>query len=151
VRACGDTEIGSEGTVAVNIVGLVPLLNVEDVGRSVYFYKDALGFRLDESYERDGVLVWACLSFGPVRLMLHQPPWAESENRRESRSYGDTVLFFWVANARELHEDLTARGYHVGGVQGGDRGMEEFYMRDPDGYELGFATAVTARATAARV
>jgi catechol 2,3-dioxygenase-like lactoylglutathione lyase family enzyme len=131
----------------VNIVGLVPLLNVEDVGRSVYFYKDALGFRLDESFEREGAMVWACLSFGPVRLMLHQPPWAESEPRRETRSYGDAVLFFWVEDARELHTDLTARGYDVGDLQG-DRNMQEFYMRDPDGYELGFATSVAARTSA---
>ena len=131
----------------MNIVGLVPLLNVEDVGRSVYFYKDALGFRLDESFEREGAMVWACLSFGPVRLMLHQPPWAESENRRESRSYGDAVLFFWVADARELHTDLTSRGYEVGDLQG-DRSTQEFYMRDPDGYELGFATSVAARTAA---
>jgi catechol 2,3-dioxygenase-like lactoylglutathione lyase family enzyme len=134
--------------VAVNIVGLVPLLNVEDVGSSVYFYKDALGFRVDESFERDGALVWACLSFGPVRLMLHQPPWAESETRRDARSYGDTVLFFWVEDAQELHADLAARGYQIGDLQGEDRGMVEFYMRDPDGYELGFATAARARAAA---
>ena len=69
----------------MNIMGLVPLLNVEDVGRAAYFYKDALGFRLEESYERDGMLVWASLCFGPVRLMLHQPPWAESETRREAQ------------------------------------------------------------------
>jgi len=131
----------------VNIVGLVPLLNVEDVGRSVYFYKDALGFRLDESFEREGAMVWACLSFGPVRLMLHQPPWAESEPRRESRSYGDAVLFFWVEDARELHTDLRSRGYEVGDLQG-DRSMQEFYMRDPDGYELGFATSAAVRAVA---
>jgi catechol 2,3-dioxygenase-like lactoylglutathione lyase family enzyme len=124
------------------------LLNVEDVGRSVYFYKDALGFRLDESFEREGAMVWACLSFGPIRLMLHQPPWAESDLRRDSHSYGDAVLFFWVEDARELHSDLTARGYAIGELQGGDRGMQEFYMRDPDGYELGFATSVAARTAA---
>ena len=134
----------------MNIVGLVPLLNVEDVGRSVYFYKDALGFRLDESFERDGVLVWACLTFGPVRLMLHQPPWAESELRREGHSYDDAVLFFWVEDARALHTDLSARGYEVGGLQGGERGMQEFYMRDPDGYELGFATSITMQKSARR-
>jgi catechol 2,3-dioxygenase-like lactoylglutathione lyase family enzyme len=132
----------------VNIVDLVPLLNVEDVGRSVYFYKDALGFRLDESFEREGSLVWACLSFGAVRLMLHQPPWADSDGRRDTRSYGDAVLFFWVEDARELHTDLEARGYEVGKLQGSERGMQEFYMRDPDGYELGFATSVAARAAA---
>jgi catechol 2,3-dioxygenase-like lactoylglutathione lyase family enzyme len=132
----------------VNIVGLVPLLNVEDVGRAVYFYKDALGFRLEESFERDGMLVWASLAFGGVRLMLHQPPWAESEGRRESRAWCDSVLFFWVEDARALHADLCARGYDVGDLQGGDRGMEEFYMRDPDGYELGFATALPVRAAA---
>ena len=140
---------GEEENV-VNIVGLVPLLNVEDVGRSVYFYKDALGFRLDESFERDGSMVWACLSFGPVRLMLHQPPWAESDSRRDGRSYGDAVLFFWVEDAGALHADLTARGYDIGDLQGGEQGMQEFYMRDPDGYELGFATSAAVR-TAAHV
>jgi len=132
-------------------MGLVPLLNVEDVGRAAYFYKDALGFRLEESYEREGMLVWASLCFGPVRLMLHQPPWgAESESRRESRQWGDAVLFFWVEDARELHADLVSRGYEVGELQGAERGVEEFYMRDPDGYELGFATGVAAR-TAAQI
>ena len=124
----------------MNIVGLVPLLNVEDVGNAAYFYKDALGFRLEESFERDGEMVWACLSFGPIRIMLHQPPWAESDSRRESQTWSGTVLFFWVEDARALHSDLIARGYEVGELQGAERGVEEFYMRDPDGYELGFAT-----------
>jgi catechol 2,3-dioxygenase-like lactoylglutathione lyase family enzyme len=130
----------------VNILGVVPLLNVEDVGRSAYFYKDALGFRVAESFERDGILVWACLSFGNVRLMLHQPPWAESESRRSSDTWTSTVLFFWVEDAAALHADLQARGYDVGDLQRIERGLEEFYVRDPDGYELGFATTPPARA-----
>lgn len=129
----------------MNIVGLVPLLNVEDVGASVYFYKDALGFHLEESYEQDGATVWACLRFQDVRVMLHQPPWAESDARRGARSYADTVLYFWVADARELHADLARRGYPVGPMQGGDGSMEEFYLRDPDGYELGFGTVDVAQ------
>lgn len=132
----------------MNIVGLVPLLNVEDVGRAAYFYKDALGFRLEESFEHEGVLVWACLSFGSVRLMVHQPPWAESESRREAQAWTGAVLFFWVEDACALHSDLIARGYEVGEIQGAERGAEEFYMRDPDGYELGFATMLPARRAA---
>lgn len=129
----------------MNIVGLVPLLNVEDVGSAAYFYKDALGFRLEESYERDGELVWAFLSFGSVRIMLHQPPWAESDARRGAQAWTGTVLFLWVEDARALHADLTARGYEVSALKAAENGAEEFYMRDPDGYELGFATMLPAR------
>ena len=50
--------------------------------------------------------------------------------------------------ARALHRDLIARGYDVGELQGAERGVDEFYMRDPDGYELGFATMLPAQAGA---
>jgi uncharacterized glyoxalase superfamily protein PhnB len=122
---------------------LTPLLNVEDAGRSARFYCDNLGFEIDNRFENNGAIVWAHLSRGSAAMMVN----ASSERsargpRREAKTYDDVVLYFSVDDAHAFHRDLSAKGCHPGPVERQDYGLDEFTLRDPDGYELGFGSPV---------
>jgi len=122
---------------------LTPLLNVEDATRSVNFYCEMLGFEVDDRFEHDGTLVWAHLARGQIEIMIN----ASSERaargpRRETKTYDDVVLYFAIDDARSLHRELSAKGCRPGAVERQDYGLDEFTLRDPDGYELGFGSAV---------
>jgi hypothetical protein len=52
-----------------SLLGLVPIVRVEDVVRSVEFYR-RLGFVMRNKLEREGRLVWAWLDSGKAYLMV---------------------------------------------------------------------------------
>ncbi len=51
---------------------LVPLLFVEDIERSLAFYRDQLGFSIAEKWEPEGKIAWCRLVRGGATLMLQQ-------------------------------------------------------------------------------
>lgn len=119
---------------------LVPLLNVEDLEASLDFYRNALGFAVEDRHDADGKPIWALISHGSVRLMLNRPDGADSATRRARPSYGETLFYFYVPDARAAHEELGDRGYGPGPLEEQAYGVLEFTLRDPDGYELAFAS-----------
>ncbi len=124
----------------MSIERLAPLLNVEDVSRSIDFYRDRLDFKVAHHWEDGGRMRWAYLERGEIALMLNELQHATSEERRQRGSYQDVVLYFYVSDADEMRQRLSDAGVAVGGIEDTDYGMREFYLRDPDGYELGFGS-----------
>lgn len=120
----------------MTITEMIPLLNVEDADRSIAFYRDELGFEVMQTFESAGATVWAMLTSGGAKLMINQPDHADSRTRQNAASYGDVVLYCHVESARDRHTDLAARGVAVGEITTEAYGMEEFLLRDPDGYEI---------------
>lgn len=120
---------------------LTVLLNVLDGHRSARFYCDNLGFRIDNHFERDGQLLWAQLSFRDIRIMINVSAERLTRDRRpQAQTYDDVILYFSVDDARALREVLAARGCEPGPVRRQPYGLDEFTLRDPDGYELGFGS-----------
>lgn len=121
---------------------LAPLLNVENAEESIRFYVDALGFEIVRQAEFGGSVGWAALRHGSVTLMINRSGRADSETRRGRPSYGETVFYFYVDSAPELHRTLKDKGFAVSEVTVEDYGLAEFRLRDPDGYELAFGSEV---------
>ncbi|MDF1847903.1 MAG: VOC family protein [Parvibaculaceae bacterium] len=115
---------------------LVPLLNVADVGMSIEFYEE-LGFEVKQKIEADGALVWADLEHaGGGTLMLNAKDIIAPGERAARAHYSDTVFYLTYPSAREMHGRLSGRGMDVTEVEKQPYGIEEFYVRDPDGYEI---------------
>lgn len=127
----------------MTITEMIPLLNVEDADRSIAFYRDALDFEVVQTFEAAGATVWAMLKSGDIKLMINRPDRADSKSRRDADSYGGVVLYCHVESARDRHADLAARGVSVGDVTTEAYGMEEFLLRDPDGYEIAIGSRLT--------
>lgn len=114
------------------IDALAPLLGVADIDRSIAFYTKVLPFQVAQRTEAGGKILWALLQCGPAKIMLG----------RSGRAGGDAgvVLYLYVASARDCHAALQAKGAAPGAVRLGSHGLEEFRLRDPDGYELAIAS-----------
>jgi catechol 2,3-dioxygenase-like lactoylglutathione lyase family enzyme len=112
----------------VPIDSLIAYAHVEDVDRSVAFYR-RLGLEVENTHAPEGRLAWAFMTRGDAKLML-----ALADGPIDAG--GQAVLFYcWTRDVRALHDELTAAGLEVGPV------THPFYMpagelrvEDPDGY-----------------
>lgn len=126
--------------MAIDIRGLVPLLQVYDLQTSIRFYCDLLGFELAGTSQEP--LSWALLRRDGMDLMLNgayeQDERPCSADPERVAAHGDTALFFACPDVDAAYGELRA------GIEGlqeptvRDYGMKQLYVRDPDGYNLCF-------------
>lgn len=119
---------------------LVPLLNVEDVSRSIAFYQAVLGARVESQWEQQGAVRWARVAFEGGQLMLNAPDRVSSAERRARDEFADTVLYLMCDDAPERRRALEEAGIGVSSLEPQDYGNDEFAVRDPDGYAIRFSS-----------
>ncbi|MBS1883478.1 MAG: nuclear transport factor 2 family protein [Actinobacteria bacterium] len=109
---------------------LVPFVHVDDVARSVDFYRH-LGFTVDSAYEYKGRPVWVAVSSEGAELML-------TLDGHPIEPSGQGVLFYlYSTDLAGLRERLLAAGIEAGEIEDGSPGpSEEMRVLDPDGYVL---------------
>jgi catechol 2,3-dioxygenase-like lactoylglutathione lyase family enzyme len=112
-----------------NLTYIAPVLRVSDISRSLAFYRDRLGFAVEFVYEsfyagvgRDGC---------HIHLKCSLPPAAFERE-------GQIDIYIGVQSAKTLSERFACAGVaFVVPLRHMPYGTE-FYVRDPDGYVLGF-------------
>lgn len=114
-----------------------PYFPVADVERSATHYERVLGFHRE--YIAGTPPQFAILSRDalPIMLRLVDRP----EHIRPNEKQGGTWdAFFWVRDLRALHAELRASGADIvyGPIVQEAYQMEEFAVRDHEGYVLGF-------------
>jgi catechol 2,3-dioxygenase-like lactoylglutathione lyase family enzyme len=114
-----------------------PYFPVADVERSAAHYERVLGFRRD--YAAGSPPEFAIVSRDGLSIMLRLVPAADRISPNE-RQGGTWDAFFWVRDAKALHDELRAAGADVvyGPIVQEAYQMEEFAVRDGEGYVLGF-------------
>jgi catechol 2,3-dioxygenase-like lactoylglutathione lyase family enzyme len=118
---------------------LIPLLNVQDIDRSLGFWRDVLGFEVVASFAEDGRLAWARIARGAVQLMLNRRG-TDPGPRLARTPYHDAVLYFAVDDVHALVRQLRTSGVQVDDPESQEYGLDEISLRDPDGYELAFTS-----------
>jgi catechol 2,3-dioxygenase-like lactoylglutathione lyase family enzyme len=120
-----------------------PYFPVADVERSAVHYERVLGFHRE--YVGGVPPQFAILSRDGLSVMLRLVPVPERISPNE-RQGGTWDVFFWVRDARELHAELRANGADIvyEPIVQEQYQMEEFAVRDRDGYVLGFGQPLAA-------
>jgi hypothetical protein len=120
-----------------------PYFPVADVEQSAMHYERVLGFRRE--YVGGVPPQFAILSRDGLSIMLRRVPTPERISPNE-RQGGTWDAFFWVRDARALHAEMQANGADIvyGPIVQEAYQMEEFAVRDREGYVLGFGQALAA-------
>ncbi|SET08392.1 Uncharacterized conserved protein PhnB, glyoxalase superfamily [Methanococcoides vulcani] len=134
---------------------LTPNLMVDDVNKTVGFYKDVLGFEFvmavpKDSQEvlmempKDKQLIYALMKSGDVQLMFQaKDSLSEDIPVFKDRGIGASLtLYIEVDNVKELSEALEEKVEIVKELHTTFYGMQEFYIKDCNGYVLGFAESL---------
>jgi catechol 2,3-dioxygenase-like lactoylglutathione lyase family enzyme len=115
------------------ITFVAPVLQVSDLTRSVAYYRDQLGFDLEFEYEG----VYASVLRDGCRIHLNcATPAARDQQAFEAAEHLDACL--GVVDAQALASELAAAGASISVNLRVMPYGQEFYVRDPDGYILGF-------------
>ncbi len=131
---------------------LTPNLMVGDVNRSMDFYQNILGFSIHMAVDEDKeffvsdppsgtTLVYAQLERDGVEIMLQQQESMINDLPVFSGcDIGASVSFYiLVEDLAGLFAQVQGRTDCIREPETTWYGMREFYIRDPDGYVLGFA------------
>jgi len=131
--------------MAIAIRGVAPLLEVFDMGRSLRFYRDVLGFTVTMQSSPGDDCDWCLLERDGVELMLNtayeQGTRPEQPEAERVAAHRDTTLFFGCPDPEEAYRHLQAAGYPAEAPTVAPYGMKQLNLKDPDGYGICFQWA----------
>ena len=124
---------------------LVPELSITDYQKTLHFYTEILGFKIEYQREEEG---FACLSLGESQIMIDQigltRTWMTGEleyplgrgiNLQIEVPDVDKLLKRLHQNNISLFMELEEKWYRKDDVEVGNK---QFLVQDPDGYLLRF-------------
>ena len=126
----------------MNLKTLTPNLIVEDVNKTVEFYKRTLGFEVVMTVPESGVFDFAMLKLDNVTIMLQsRKAYVEALPEYKDQKIGGTIfLYFEVADLNKIYDRVKkANAEIVVDINTTFYGTREFTMKDCDGYLLIFA------------
>ena len=128
-------------TESPQILRAAAYLPVPDLIAAADHYEQVLGFRRE--YVGGTPPEFAILSRDGFPIMLKLVPRTARLSPNEQQG-GTWDVFFWVRDARALHAELAGRGAEIvyGPIVQPSYNMEEFAVRDRDGYVLGFGQSL---------
>ena len=122
-----------------NASALTASITVADLKKSMAWYRDVIGFEVQQEYERDGALRSVALQAGSVRILLNQ----DDGGRGWDRAKGEGISIQFITS--DSVDDIAARVKASGSTidkEPADMpwGVRMFRMKDPDGFKLVFST-----------
>jgi len=135
----------STTTAAINATTLGCSITCKDLGASLRWYREAIGFAVERTFEHEGKVVGATIVAGQIRIVLNQDDGQLGWDRIKGQGF---YLQINVAGPADV-DAAAARIKAAGGSllsEPADQpwGARMFQFRDPDGFKLGVSAALNA-------
>ncbi|MDR1339360.1 MAG: VOC family protein [Prevotellaceae bacterium] len=131
---------------------LTPNFAVADIRETVHFYREKLGFELvilvpesqdsvEQQFAEGKEYVYAMMKKGNVELMFQRyDSFHEDVSLADKKISGASVSFFIEGEGVEaFYDELKNRGIEMSELKLTWYNIREFYLKDNNGYILGFA------------
>ena len=118
-------------------------LTAKDLLQSVAWYRDVLGFTVDNVRERDGKPAAATVRSGTARIFLNQDDGGRGWER--TKGEGFSITFDTAQNVDAIAARIKSAGWTLA-MEPADMpwGVRMLRVVDPDGYRLGIWKPLTA-------
>jgi uncharacterized glyoxalase superfamily protein PhnB len=114
---------------------LAASLTVRDLEKSLAWYRDVLGFAVDQKYEREGQLRAASMRGGDVRILLGQENGAKGWDRVKGEGF--SLMITTTQDVDALAARIVARGATLDSEpMSMPWGSRAFRVADPDGFRF---------------
>ena len=115
-----------------------PSFTVNDLEKSLGWYRDVLGFEVEEEWKDDGKVVGISLKAGEVTFMIGQDDWKKGYDRKKGEG------FRLYCETKKSVDDLAKRIESKGGRLDGPPtdqpwGTRDISLTDPDGFKITIA------------
>lgn len=112
---------------------------VNDIARSIAWYRDVLGFIVADEWRREGVLLGAEMRAGTVTIYLGQDDWKKGRDRVKGEGFR-----LYCTTAQDV-DAIARRVKAAGGVLAHEPqteawGERDFGVVDPDGFRITITT-----------
>jgi uncharacterized glyoxalase superfamily protein PhnB len=112
-----------------------PGFTVNDLAKSLAWYRDVVGFVVEERWEQEGKLTGVSLKAGSVSFMIGQDDWKKGRDRKKGEGFR-----LYCETTQDV-DVLAARIKSKGGTLDQEPkdqpwGTRDFSLTDPDGFKI---------------
>ncbi|HAY3535253.1 VOC family protein [Elizabethkingia anophelis] len=136
----------------MRVTKLTPNFEVTDIKQTVAYYAENFGFRLvicvpetqdgiDQSLAEGKTYVYAMMQKDNVEIFFQRTDtFKEDVVFSQGLPIGASVSFYMdIEGIREFYQEMRKRNLEITDLKTTWYGMQEFYLKDLNGYILGFA------------
>jgi len=120
-----------------------PSFTVNDIEKSMAWYRDVLGFTVTERWEDGGKLLGAEMAAGDVSFMIGQDDWKKGRDR--VKGVGVRLYCMTYQDIDTLAARIKANGGTLEGPRDTQWNTRELAVDDPDGYKITIAKETRKR------
>ena len=118
---------------------LAASLTVKNIQASLAWYRDILGFTVEQQHEREGVLRAVSFSAGAVRILINQDDGAKGLERVKGEGF--SLMITTGQDVDAIAKGIVDRGGTLDSQPTSmPWGARVFRLRDPDGFRLVIST-----------
>jgi len=122
---------------------LEPMIYTNDIANSIKFYRDTLGFEIDEYYPNDETPTWIAVRIGNDRLGIGRT-FPDIKYKLHPRGVDGSGVQFYikVTDVDEFYEKFRNKVEIIDDIENKSWGDREFTFKDPDGYLVSFYSKI---------
>ena len=124
-----------KGPETLRLRSAAPGFTVNDIEKSMAWYRDVLGCVVEERWEHEGKLEGVSMLAGAVSFMLSQDDWKKGRDRKKGE--GVRLWFGTAQDVDELAGRIQAAGFSLTEEPKDAPWGRNFSLDDPDGYQGG--------------
>jgi len=118
--------------------GASPSLTVGDLNASLAWYRDVLGFAVEQTWDEGGKVVGVSLRAGDVSFWIGQDDWKKGRNRKKGEGF--RIFCMTKGSIDEVAKRIEAKGGRLDqGPTDQPWGVRDISLTDPDGFKITIA------------
>jgi len=118
-----------------------PSFTVNDLDRSLAFYRDVLGFGVEETWKDDDKIVGISLRAGDVSFMIGQDDWKKGRDRKKGEGF--RIYCETKKDVDALAKSIESKGGRLdSGPTNQPWGVRDISLTDPDGFKITIARSL---------
>lgn len=119
----------------LSMISASPGFTVDDLDKSLAWYRDVLGFAVEERWEQEGKLMGVSLKAGGVSFMIGQDDWKKGRDRRKGEGF--RIYCETSQNVDALAKKIKEKGGTLDQEPMDQRwGSRDFSLTDPSGFKI---------------
>ena len=128
-------------TRALALSDASPSFTVNDLEKSLAWYRDVVGFAVEENWKDDnGNVTGVSLKAGDVSFMIGQDDWKKGRDRKKGEGF--RIFCMTKKSVDDLAKRIEAKGGRLDqGPTDESWGVRDISLTDPDGFKITIAAA----------